>query len=131
MPLSPYRHTGLSIANNASYRCAAFNLRGQARLGVAIRCDKALSVKLAYGRQGVNTAAVEGVNAASLPFSTPAQTFASSDAAEGGTYHVFEVPTHATLAQLVLSNASGATATVAFVDYDIDPVILIEKIGQI
>ncbi len=124
----PYRHTGLSIPNGASYRCPAFNGRGEPRLGVSIRCDKALSVKLAYGRVGVDAATVEGTAPSpSLPFGTAAQTFASSNALEGGTYHEFEVPPHATLLQLVLSNASGSTATVSTIDYEFDPETVTEE----
>lgn len=125
MPNAPYRHENLSIPDSDAYRCASFNLRGQAILGVVIRADQALSVKLAYGRQGVDTAAAEGTaSSASLPFATAAQTFAASDADEAGTYHEFEVPTHATLAQLVLSNSSGSTAAVNYVDYSLDSMVV-------
>ena len=124
----PYRHTNLSIPDGEDYRCAAFNGRGEPVLGVCIRCDKALSVKLAYGRAGVDTAAAEGIaSSASLPFGTAAQTFVSSAGLEGGTYREFEVPPHATLLQLILSNASGATATVASIDYDFNPETITEE----
>jgi len=97
-------------------------------LGVVIRCDKSLSVKLAYGRAGVDAATAEGTSPSpSLPFGTAAQTFASSTGVESGTYHAFEVPPHATLLQLVLSNSSGSTATVASIDYDFDPETVTEE----
>jgi len=125
---SPYRHTNLSIADGASYRCPAFNGRGEPVLGVVIRCDQALSVKLAYGRAGVDAATAEGTAPSpSLPFGLTAQTFASSASVEGGTYHTFEVPPHATLLQLILSNASGSTATVTSIDYDFDSETVTEE----
>lgn len=124
----PYRHTNLSIPDGATYRCTAFNGRGEPVLGVCIRCDKSLSVKLAYGRAGVDTATAAGTaGSPSLPFGLAAQTFASADSAEGGTYHAFEVPPHATLLQLLLTNSSGSTATVAFVDYDFDSETVTEE----
>lgn len=124
----PYRHTGLSIPNGASYRCPAFNGRGEPVLGVVIRCNQALSVKLAYGRAGVDVATVEGTAPSpSLPFGLAAQAFASSTGNEAGTYHEFEVPPHATLLQLVLSNASGSTATVSTIDYEFDPETVTEE----
>ena len=92
-------------------------------LGVTIRCDQSLSVKVAFGRQGTDTAAAEG-GSASLPFATAAQTFASADTTEGGTYKEFAMPPCATIAQLVLSNSSGSTATVSYVDYDLDPLVV-------
>jgi len=124
----PYRHTNLSIATGKTYRCPAFNGRGEPVLGVTIRCNQALSVKVAYGRLGVDAATAAGVDiAAALPFGLAAQTFASSDTAEGGTTHTFEIPPHATLLQLLLTNSSGITATVAFVDYDFDPETVSEE----
>lgn len=125
---SPYRHTSLSIANGAAYRCVAFNGRGEPELGVVVRCDQALSVKLAYGRAGVDTATNEGTAPSpSLPFATPAQTFASATGTETGTYHAFEVPPHATLLQLVLTNSSGSTATVTSIDYDFNSETVTEE----
>jgi hypothetical protein len=125
---APYRHTSLSIANGASYRCVAFNGRGEPELGVVVRCDQALSIKLAYGRAGVDTATAEGTAPSpSLPFATPAQTFASATGAETGTYHAFEVPPHATLLQLILTNSSGSTATVDSIDYDFDSQTVTEE----
>lgn len=127
-PLSPYRHTSLSIPDGETYRCQAFNGRGEPLLGVTLKADRALSVRVAYGRLGTHTAADEGVaSVASLPFATDAQTFSSSSGAESGVYKEFEVPPHATLLQLVISNSSGATASVASVDYDFDALTVSEE----
>lgn len=106
--------TGVSIPNNDEYRSARFNIgRGMNSIGVTIKAGAALSVSLAYGLLGVDTAAASGTaSSASLPYKTSATSVASnSTAAEGGTYVEITVPPMATMGQLVVVNASGGTVS--------------------
>src|SRR5574343_1315154 len=106
-----------SLADSATYRSEAFNVGDKMEIGIVVKADQALSVRVAYGASS-DTAATAGTGtSAALPFVTAATSFASSaGSTEAGTYHSIAIPPSARKAQLVISNFSGSTANSITID---------------